>query len=111
MTGRDPLAPYRALVRIAELELELASEARYGEIAQLAIQREQVIRDLSHPAPPGAREWLERALAIERRAKVELLRRREQVLLTLRGVELSRRTASGYARALPARRAQVLERA
>ena len=111
MTAADPLAPYRALVRIAELELELAREQRYDEIEQLALQREQLIGELSHPAPRGAQECLQRALAIERRAKVELLRRREEVLLTLRGVELRRRTASGYARTLPAKAARVIAQA
>jgi len=110
--SQDALAPYRALVRIAELELELASDRRYDEIAQLAPQRAQVMSMLPHPAPIAAREILERALAVERRAKIELLRRREQVLLSLRGIELHRRTADGYARtAAPGRRSRIAERA
>jgi hypothetical protein len=98
------LAPYEALVRIAERELELAGEGRYDELAQLSRQRAAVMRALPKPAPALARDPLERALALQRRVSIELLRRREQVLLSLRRVEISKRAASGYARAMPARR-------
>jgi hypothetical protein len=101
------LAPYEGLVRIAELELELAGEGRYDELAQLGRQRDEIMGSLPRPAPPGAREPLERALAIERRVGIELRRRREQVLLSLRRVEVSKRTASGYARAMPGKRRRV----
>jgi len=98
------LAPYRALVRIAELELELAAAGRYSEMTQLQQQRSQVLGRLPRPAPAGALEQLERAAAIQRRIKVELLRRREIVLLSLRRIELSKRAASGYARSMMAGR-------
>jgi hypothetical protein len=110
--GESALAPYEALVRIAERQLELAGQGRYAEMAQLTHQREQVMRQLPRPAPAGAREVLERALAIHRRLTIELLRRREHVLLSLRRVEMSKRAASGYARSLPSNRTtQVLETA
>jgi len=106
------LAPYKALVRIAKLELELAGEGRYSEIAQLAAQHAQVMQALPATAPRAAREQLERALAMQRRVSVELLRRREQVLLSLRRIELAMRTAQGYGRTLPARQAErVYEKA
>jgi hypothetical protein len=106
------LAPYEALVRIAERQLELAGQGRYVELAQLSSQRDEVMRQLPRPAPEGAREVLERALAMQRRLSIELIRRREHVLLSLRRVEMSRRAASGYARSLPSKRsAQVLETA
>jgi hypothetical protein len=99
-------------VRIAEQELELVGTGRYSELGQLAAQRAQVLSALPHPAPAGARDPLERALAMQRRVKIELLRRREQVLLSLRRVELSKRTATGYARTLPAsRRGRVFKQA
>jgi hypothetical protein len=109
---RSKLAPYDALVRIAEQELELVSERRYSEASQLATQRAQVMRMLPHPPVAGAREPLERALALQRRVSVELLQRREQVLLALRRTEMSKRTAQGYARSLPSsRRGRVFEQA
>lgn len=104
--------PYEALVRIAELELELTGAGRYSEVAQLRRQRREIMRSLPHPAPAGAREPLERALALQRRVTIELLRRREQVLLSLRRVEMSKRAAHGYARSLPQRRRErVFEQA
>lgn len=98
------LAPYEALVRIAEHELELAGAGRYDELEQLRRQRAEVMLTLPRPVPAEAREPLERALALQRRVSIELLRRRERVLLALRRVEISKRTANGYARALPRRR-------
>lgn len=111
-SSRSVLAPYEALIRIAERQLELAGQGRYDELAQLSAQRDEVMSRLPRPAPEGARDVLERALAIQRRLSIELLRRREHVLLALRRVEMSKRAASGYARSLPSKRtAQVLETA
>jgi hypothetical protein len=105
------LAPYEALVRITERQLELAGQGRYAEMAQLSGQRAELMRRLPRPAPREAREVLERALAMQRRLTIELLRRREQVLLSLRRVEMSKRAARGYARSLPAARStRVLAR-
>jgi hypothetical protein len=106
------MAPYEALVRIAELQLELAGDGRYTEMAQLSKQRAALLRALPKPAPSAARDTLERALALQRRVTIELLRRREQVLLSLRRVEISKRAAHGYARALPkSRKGRVFEQA
>lgn len=115
MTARDAdprLAPYAALIRIAERELELAGEGRYAEIAQLDGQRAQILQSLPAAPPRAAREHLERALVIQRRVTIELIRRREQVLLSLRRLEVGRRTAHGYARTVPAsRQGRVYEKA
>jgi hypothetical protein len=113
MSRAAALASYEALVRIAELELELAGDGRYDELAQLRGQRAKVLESLPKPPPAGARDALERALAIQRRVTIELLRRREHVLLSLRRVEISKRTANGYARSMAAgrRRERVAERA
>jgi hypothetical protein len=94
--GTEETAPYEAIVRLAERELELAGEGRYDEIAQLAHQRAQLLAALPTPPPLCARDALERALMMQRRVTIELLRRQEEVLLGLRRVELSRRTARGY---------------
>lgn len=100
----DETAPYEAIVRLAERELELAGEGRYDEIAQLAHQRAQLLATLPTPPPSSARDPLERALMVQRRVTIELLRQQEEVLLGLRRVELSRRTARGYGDSLGAPR-------
>jgi hypothetical protein len=94
-------AEYSAILHLTELELELIGEGRYIEAAQLRAQRAQIMDGLSAPRPPQARELLERALALQRRVSIELMRRREEVLLSLRRIELSRRAATGYGRSLP----------
>ena len=90
--------PYEAVVGMAERELELAVLGRYTEMAQLAHQREQLLAILPSPPPANARDPLSRALLIQRRVSIELLRAREHVLLALRRIELTRRTAHGYGR-------------
>ncbi len=102
------VAPYDGLRRIAEAQLELAGEGRYSEMAQLSGQWQELIGRLPQPAPAVARERLEQALALQRRVTIELLRRREQVLLSLRRVEMSQRAATAYARSLPSRVESVL---
>ena len=92
---------YSAILHLTELELELIGEGRYTEAAQLRQQRAQIMDGLSTPRPPQARELLERALALQKRISIELMRRREQVLLSLRRIDLSRRAATGYGRSLP----------
>jgi hypothetical protein len=110
--GAADLAPYAALVRIAERGLELAKERRYEEVAQLAAQRAQIIRGLPPRPPREARELLSRALSVQRRMTTEMIGRREQLLLTLRRVELSKRAAHGYGNAVgPHRPERVQARA
>ena len=95
------MASYEAIVGLAERELELAADGRYDEMAQLARQRQQLLASLPSVPPAGARDALTRALLIQQRVTIELLRRREQVVLATRRVELGRRGARGYGRSLP----------
>jgi hypothetical protein len=105
----DDAAPYEAIVRLAERELELAGEGRYDEIAQLARERAQLLAALPAAPPSIAREALERALEVQRRVTVELLHRHEEVLLGLRRIELSRRTAREYGDPIGAPRGNRLD--
>jgi hypothetical protein len=107
--GAADLAPYAALVRIAERGLELAEERRYDEIAQLSGQRAQIVRGLPARPPREARELLMRALTVQRRMTTEMIGRREQVLLTLRRVELSKRAANGYGNAVGMHRSERVQ--
>jgi hypothetical protein len=97
MSAPSETAAYEAIVGLAERELELAADGRYHELAQLAHQREQLMARLPSPPPRAARDALTRALLIQRRVTIELLRRREQVVLAARRLELQRRAARGYA--------------
>ena len=54
----DDAAPYEAIVRLAERELELAGEGRYEEIAQLGRERAQLLAALPAAPPSIAREAL-----------------------------------------------------
>ena len=100
MTGSGKTATYEAIVGLAEREL--AAEGRYAEMAQLAHPREQLF------AAPPARDALTRALLIQRRVTIELLRRREQVVLAARRGEPHRRTARGYGSSVPGPRSRRL---
>jgi hypothetical protein len=112
MTGQDgatDLAPYAALVRLAEVGLRLAEERRYDEIAQLAAQRAQIARALPAKPPAEAREMLDRALQLQRRMTTDLIGRREQVVLALRRVELSKRAAHGYGQSVAGTRSERVQ--
>jgi hypothetical protein len=65
-------------------------------MTQLAAQRSQLLDALPAPPPAQARDALTRALLIQRRVTIELLRRREAVVLAARRVELRQRAARGY---------------
>jgi hypothetical protein len=95
-------AAYDAIIRLAERELELAGEGRYAEVRQLSRQSAQILAGLGPIRPPGARDALERALALQRRISIELLRHREAILINARRIELSKRAAHGYGSSLPA---------
>jgi hypothetical protein len=112
MNGRDgasDLAPYAALVRLAEFSLRLAREQRYDEIAQLEQQRAQIVRELPAKPPHDARELLARALQLQRRMSTDLISRREQVVLALRRIELSKRAARGYGQSVAGRRSERVQ--
>ena len=96
----DARAPYDAIHRLAERQLELAGEGRYTEVVQLSRQSAQLLAGLGSPRPPGARDALERALALQRRITIELHHHREAILINLRRIELTRRAARGYGSSL-----------
>jgi hypothetical protein len=108
-TQDEVLAPYAALLRLAELALALAGECRYEELAQLEYQSAQIVGRLPARPPAQARDLLTRAALMQRNVTIELLRRREQVLLNLRRVELSARAAQGYGQAVARPRVQRVQ--
>jgi hypothetical protein len=90
-------APYEALARSIERELELIGEGRFEEAQLLQAERATVIAGLPEVPPPAARPALQRAALLNKRLEIEILRCREALVLDLAQVELVTRTARGYA--------------
>jgi hypothetical protein len=89
-------APYETLARIVERELELIGEGRLDELAALKAERAALVATLPETPPACARPALERAALLQRRVAIEIVRRREAVVLELARLEQVRRTAQGY---------------
>jgi hypothetical protein len=96
MTGSEA-APYEALARSIERELELIGEGRFDEAQILQAERAAVMAGLPVVPPPGARPALQRAALLCKRLEIEILRYREGLVLDLAQVDLVSRTARGYA--------------
>jgi hypothetical protein len=90
-------APYEALARSIERELELIGERRFAELAVLHAERAALIEGLAEVPPLCARPALQRAALLNKRLEIEILRHREALLLDLANVELVARAARGYA--------------
>lgn len=102
MTVPDAAA-YEALARSLERELELIGEGRLAELPALQAERAELIETLPAIPPDWARAALQRAALMNKRAEIEILRRREALLLQAANVELVDRTARGYAPPVQAR--------
>src|SRR5579871_2344336 len=90
-------APYEALARSIERELELIGEGRFDELSTLHSERGALLAALPEVPPQEARPALQRAALLNKRLEIEILRYREALLLDLANVELVARTARGYA--------------
>jgi hypothetical protein len=97
MSAADDAAPYEALARSIERELELIAEGRLDELAALHTERAALIGSLPATPPSGARPALQRAALLNRRVEAELLRHRDALLADVATVEQVGRTARGYA--------------
>jgi hypothetical protein len=89
-------APYEALARSLERELELIGESSLDKLAALHSERAALIESLPPVPPASARPALQRAALMNKRIEIEILRRREALLLDAANVELVGRTARGY---------------
>jgi hypothetical protein len=89
--------PYEALARSLERELELLGEGALDELAELHAERAVLLAGLPPVPPADARPALQRAALINKRVEIEILRRREALLLEAATVERVGRTARGYA--------------
>jgi hypothetical protein len=93
----SPSQPYEALARSLERELELIGEGALDELATLYGERAALLGSLPAVPPADARPALQRAALMNKRVEVEILRRREALLLKAANVERVGRTARGYA--------------
>jgi hypothetical protein len=93
----SPSQPYEALARSLERELELIGDGALDELAVLHAERAALLESLPAVPPAAARPALQRAALMNKRVEVEILRRREALLVETSNVERVGRTARGYA--------------
>jgi hypothetical protein len=103
-TSDPDAAPYETLARMVERELELIGEGRFDELAAVKSERAALIDRLPATPPACARPALQRAVLMHKRLEIEIVRRREWLVLEFAKTERVRRTAHGYA---PPRRQRV----
>jgi hypothetical protein len=99
----SPSEPYEALARSLERELELLGDGAVDELASLYTERAALLTDLPAVPPADARPALQRAALMNKRVEIEILRRREALLLEAANMERVGRTARGYAATVEAR--------
>jgi len=92
--------PYEALARSIERELELIGDGALDKLDALHAERAALIASLPAVPPAGARPALQRAALMNKRLEIEILRRREAIVVQTANAERVERTARGYAAAL-----------
>jgi hypothetical protein len=90
------LAPYEALVALAEQERALALDGRWSELSELLDRRATVIAALPPEDPAAARPLLERALAAHAQAHAAMGAARAGMLAQLGGAGRTRTAVAGY---------------
>jgi ketosteroid isomerase-like protein len=90
-------APYETLARSIERELELIGEGAFEELEALHAERVTLLDSLPATPPESARPALQRAALMNKRVEIEILRRRDGLLVDASTVERVERTARGYA--------------
>lgn len=96
MTHPDA-APYETLARMVERQLELLGAGQLDELDALKAERAALIASLPARPPACARPALERTALTQKRVAIEIMRRREAIVLQLAQLERVRQTARGYA--------------
>ncbi len=91
------LAPYRAILEHAELELELAGRGDLDGLLALGIRWDELVAEAPALPPRSAASLLERATLIHERTHIELVRLREALLADLATSKRASRAAEGYA--------------
>jgi hypothetical protein len=89
-------APYETLARSLERELELLGKGAFAELETLHAERAALLAGLPATPPESARPALQHAALMNKRVEMEILRRREVLLLDASTVVRVERTARGY---------------
>ena len=100
MSEQAELVRYEAILAHAELELELAGRGDLDGLAALGERWDELIAGLPALAPPAAAGLLERAFLLSERARIDLMRIRDGVLVEHAAAMHARRAADGYGREL-----------
>jgi hypothetical protein len=101
-TGRERLiaaerAPFHALVKLVEHELELAREGRSVELREAIARTGAYLETLPHPAPESARPLVLHAEAMRGRVMILTERLRAKILKSRNTQRRGRRIARTYA--------------
>ena len=99
----SPSQPYEALARSLERELELIGEGALDELGALYDERTALLSSLPAIPPADAGPALQRAALMNKRVEMEIMRRREALVLEGANVERVGRTARGYAATVESR--------
>jgi hypothetical protein len=101
------LAPYEALVELAEAERALALDGRYEELDAVLDRRAALMATLPRTPPLAARPLVELAVAIQTHAQAAMSAARNAVLDELRGAARTRTAVAGYQSSTGAQAGQV----
>lgn len=97
MTGAtDALAPYRALVEVAETELALASAGHWGELAGVHDAWGRALDALPLRPPADAEPLLRRALALSEQSERVIATARDAVMRELGDVGRHQEAGRAY---------------
>jgi hypothetical protein len=99
----SPSQPYEALARSLERELEMIGDGALDELSALYAERSELIECLPAIPPADARPALQRAALMNKRIEIEIMRRREAIVLEAANAERVGRTARGYAATMESR--------
>jgi hypothetical protein len=89
-------APFQALVKMIEHELELAGQGRVQELQEAVTSTGAFMETLPSPAPESARVLVERAKALRGRVTIETQRLEESIKLSRAALRRARRVARKY---------------
>jgi hypothetical protein len=88
--------PFQRLIKLIEVELELATEGRIDDFREAINRTGAYMETLPKPAPASARPLVLHAEAMRGRVTIEAERMREKLLLSRKAVRQGRRIARRY---------------
>lgn len=89
-------APFHALVKLIEQELELAGQGRVDELQEAVARTGEFMATLPNPAPASARQLVLRAEALRGRVAIEVTRLRDGLSASRSALRRNRDIARSY---------------